>query len=81
MINEKVVIITGASSGIGYATALALSKAGAGWSLALNANQIDDFVAKENKNPVEQAIANYIQGKDGVQLNFAAGHEGNILTA
>ena len=29
MIRDKVVIVTGASSGIGYATALALSKAGA----------------------------------------------------
>ena len=65
----------------GGVDATALSKAGAGWSLALNENQIDDFVAKENKTPVEQALANYIQGKDSVQLNFAAGHEGNILTA
>jgi NAD(P)-dependent dehydrogenase (short-subunit alcohol dehydrogenase family) len=29
MIKDKVIIITGASSGIGYATALTLSKSGA----------------------------------------------------
>jgi NAD(P)-dependent dehydrogenase (short-subunit alcohol dehydrogenase family) len=29
MIKDKVAIVTGASSGIGYATALALSRAGA----------------------------------------------------
>ncbi len=39
MIKDKVAIITGASSGIGYATALALSKAGA--KVAIGARSID----------------------------------------
>jgi NADP-dependent 3-hydroxy acid dehydrogenase YdfG len=39
MIKDKVVIITGASSGIGYATALALAKAGA--KIAAGARRID----------------------------------------
>lgn len=39
MIKDKVAIITGASSGIGYATAMALSKAGA--KVAIGARRID----------------------------------------
>jgi len=39
MIKDKVAIITGASSGIGYATALALSKAGA--KVAVGARRVD----------------------------------------
>ena len=39
MIKDKIAIITGASSGIGYATALALSKAGA--KVAIGARRID----------------------------------------
>ena len=39
MIKDKVAIVTGASSGIGYATALALSKAGA--KVALGARRTD----------------------------------------
>jgi len=39
MIKNKVAIITGASSGIGYATALALSKAGA--KVAIGARRVD----------------------------------------
>jgi NADP-dependent 3-hydroxy acid dehydrogenase YdfG len=39
MIKDKVVIVTGASSGIGYATALALAKAGA--KIAAGARRID----------------------------------------
>jgi NADP-dependent 3-hydroxy acid dehydrogenase YdfG len=39
MLRDKVVIITGASSGIGYATALALSKAGA--KVAAGARRVD----------------------------------------
>ncbi|MEK0350183.1 MAG: SDR family oxidoreductase [Nitrosopumilus sp.] len=39
MIKDKVAIITGASSGIGYATALALSKAGA--KVAIGARRVD----------------------------------------
>ena len=46
-IKGKVAIITGASSGIGYATALALSKAGA--KVAIGARRIDklDQLANE----------------------------------
>lgn len=39
MIKDKVAIITGASSGIGFATALALSKAGA--KVAIGARRAD----------------------------------------
>ena len=39
MIKDKVAIITGASSGIGFATALALSKAGA--KVAIGARRVD----------------------------------------
>ena len=46
-IEGKIAIITGASSGIGYATALALSKAGA--KVAIGARRIDklDQLANE----------------------------------
>ena len=47
MIKDKVVIITGASSGIGYATALALSKAGA--KIAIGARRTDKLADLENK--------------------------------
>ena len=47
MIQGKVAIITGASSGIGYATALALSKAGA--KVAIGARRIDRLEDLENK--------------------------------
>ena len=39
MVKDKVAIVTGASSGIGYATALALSKAGA--KVAAGARRMD----------------------------------------
>ena len=39
MIKDKVAIITGASSGIGFATALTLSKAGA--KVAIGARRVD----------------------------------------
>ena len=47
MIQDKVAIITGASSGIGYATALALSKAGA--KVAIGARRVEKLeeVAKQ----------------------------------
>ena len=47
MIKDKVAIITGASSGIGYATALALSKAGA--KVAIGARRIDRLEDLEKK--------------------------------
>ncbi len=43
LIKDKVAIVTGASSGIGYATALALSKAGA--KVAVGARRIDRLTA------------------------------------
>ena len=43
----KVAIITGASSGIGYATALALSKAGA--KVAIGARRVDKLEQLENE--------------------------------
>ncbi|HJU60165.1 MAG TPA: SDR family oxidoreductase [Nitrososphaeraceae archaeon] len=47
MVKDKVVVITGASSGIGYATALALAKAGA--KVAAGARRVDklEFLQKE----------------------------------
>ena len=47
MIKDKVAIITGASSGIGFATALALSKAGA--KVAIGARRTDKLADLENK--------------------------------
>ncbi len=47
MIKDKVAIITGASSGIGYATALALAKAGA--KVAIGARRIDKLSKLENE--------------------------------
>ena len=47
MIKGKVAIITGASSGIGYATALALSKTGA--KIAIGARRTDRLSELENK--------------------------------
>ena len=50
MIKNKVVIVTGASSGIGYATALALSKAGA--KVAAGARRVEKL--QTLKNEVEE---------------------------
>ena len=47
MIKDKVAIITGASSGIGFATALALSKAGA--KVAIGARRTEKLADLENK--------------------------------
>lgn len=47
MIKEKVALVTGASSGIGYATALALSKAGA--KVAIGARRTDRLTELERK--------------------------------
>ena len=47
MIKDKVVIVTGASSGIGYATALTLSKSGA--KVAIGARRTDKLLELENK--------------------------------
>ena len=51
MIKDKVAIITGASSGIGYATALALSKAGAKVAIgARRTDRLSDLEAKIKEN-------------------------------
>ena len=47
MLRDKVVIVTGASSGIGYATALALSKAGA--KVAAGARRVDKLESLKNE--------------------------------
>ncbi|NND85921.1 MAG: SDR family oxidoreductase [Nitrosopumilus sp.] len=47
MIKDKVAIVTGASSGIGFATALALSKAGA--KVAVGARRVDKLEELANK--------------------------------
>ena len=47
-IEGKVAIITGASSGIGYATALALSKAGV--KVAIGARRTDKLTELENED-------------------------------
>ena len=47
MIKDKVAMVTGASSGIGYATALALSKAGA--KVAIGARRTDKLSELENE--------------------------------
>ena len=47
MIKDKVAIVTGASSGIGYATALMLSKSGA--KVAIGARRADKLLDLENK--------------------------------
>ncbi len=51
MIKDKVAIITGASSGIGYATALALSKAGAKVAIgARRVNRLEELAKKISTN-------------------------------
>ena len=47
MLRDKVVIVTGASSGIGYATALALSKSGA--KVAAGARRVDKLESLKNE--------------------------------
>jgi len=57
MIKDKVAIITGASSGIGYATSLALSKVGV--KVAIGARRIDrlEKLEKEIKNNGHEVIS------------------------
>ena len=51
MIKDKVAIVTGASSGIGYATAMALAKAGAKVAIgARRTGKLDDLENKINEN-------------------------------
>ncbi len=56
MIKDKVVIITGASSGIGYATAMALSKAGA--KVAIGARRTEKLADLESK--IKENVQKYL---------------------
>ncbi len=47
MLKKKVALVTGASSGIGYATAVALSKAGA--NVAVGARRVERLKDLENE--------------------------------
>src|SRR5919202_3514156 len=67
--NSKVAIVTGASSGIGYATSLALSKAGV--RVAVGARRLDRLHELE-----EQIVKNSGEGEIGV----GEGEEGEIFT-
>ena len=58
--NNKVAIVTGASSGIGYATSLALSKAGI--RVAVGARRMDRLQELE-----EQIVKNHDEGERGVE--------------
>src|ERR671923_240776 len=58
--NSKVAIVTGASSGIGYAASLALSKAGI--RVAVGARRMDRLQELE-----EQIVKNHDEGERGVE--------------
>ena len=49
MMKDKVAIVTGASSGIGYATALALSRSGA--KVAAGARRMDLLESLQTRSP------------------------------
>src|SRR2546430_16822323 len=61
--NNKVAIVTGASSGIGYATSLALSKAGV--RVAVGARRIDRLQQLE-----KQIVKNGDEAREGEQELF-----------
>ena len=73
MIKDKVAIITGASSGIGYATALTLSKAGA--KVAIGARRVDKLETACKKNLLHNGGEVFYQKLDVTQRsecdNFA----------
>jgi NADP-dependent 3-hydroxy acid dehydrogenase YdfG len=76
MIKNKVAIITGASSGIGYATALALSKAGA--KVAIGARRIDMLSELETKIK-ENGGEVYSQKLDVTKKNECTSFVDNVL--
>jgi NADP-dependent 3-hydroxy acid dehydrogenase YdfG len=61
--NNKVAIVTGASSGIGYTTSLALSKAGI--RVAVGARRIDRLQELE-----EQIVKNHDEGERGWKKKY-----------
>ena len=76
MIKNKVAIITGASSGIGFATALALSKAGA--KVAIGARRID-MLSKLEKKIKENGGEVYSQKLDVTKRNECNSFVENVL--
>lgn len=76
MIKNKVVIITGASSGIGFATALALSKAGA--KVAIGARRTD-LLSELEKKIKENGGEVYSQKLDVTKKNECSSFVDNVL--
>ncbi len=76
MIKDKVVIITGASSGIGFATALALSKAGA--KVAIGARRVN-MLAELEKKIMENGGEVYSQKLDVSKKNECNNFVDNVL--
>ena len=76
MIKDKVAIITGASSGIGFATALALSKAGA--KVAIGARRTD-MLSKLEKKIKENDGEVYSQKLDVTKKNECNSFVDNVL--
>jgi NADP-dependent 3-hydroxy acid dehydrogenase YdfG len=76
MIKNKVAIITGASSGIGYATALALSKAGA--KVAIGARRTD-MLSELEKKIKEDGGEVYSQKLDVTKKNECTSFVNNVL--
>ena len=76
MIKDKVAIITGASSGIGFATALALSKAGA--KVAIGARRTD-MLSKLEKKIKENGGEVYSQKLDVTKKNECSSFVDNVL--
>jgi NADP-dependent 3-hydroxy acid dehydrogenase YdfG len=76
MIKDKVAIITGASSGIGFATALALSKAGA--KVAIGARRTD-MLSELEKKIKENGGEVYSQKLDVTKKNECNSFVDNVL--
>ena len=62
MLKNKVALITGASSGIGYATAVALSKAGA--HVAVGARRVDRLMELQNEISESQGAETLVHALD-----------------
>jgi len=76
MIKNKIAIITGASSGIGFATALALSKAGA--KVAIGARRTD-LLSELEKKIKENGGEVYSQKLDVTNKNECSSFVNNVL--